>query len=187
MTARRRPSTSRMFKLRFPLNEIPHWASRYSFQGEDDLADRVAPVARSRGYLRRPEFLALCRWKTPRTARQCASNSAQQIREATQLSFGTSDERVKIGILRLLTGVEWPTASVLLHFCDRQPYPVLDFRALWSLSISSTPTYTFEFWWAYATFTRQLADSAGESMRTVDRALWQYSKECQPARRLRGA
>src|SRR5437773_881772 len=81
-----------------------------------------------------------------------------------------------------LDGVDWPTASVLLHFCDRQPYPVLDFRALWSLGISHPPTYTFEFWWAYASFTRQLAASSGESMRTVDRALWQYSKEHQPAR-----
>jgi len=86
-----------------------------------------------------------------------------------------------------LDGVDWPTASVLLHFCDRQPYPVLDFRALWSLRISTPPTYTFEFWWAYVICTRQLADAAGESMRTVDRALWQYSKERQPARRLTGA
>jgi hypothetical protein len=176
-----------VFKLRFPPTEIPRWASRYSFPGEDELADRVAPAARDRGYLKRPEFLSLCKWKTPRTAKRCALNSSDQIRDATQLSFGTADERAKIGILRLLDGVDWPTASVLLHFCDRQPYPVLDFRALWSLGIPSPPAYTFEFWWAYATFTRQMADSSGESMRTVDRALWQYSKEHQPARRLTSA
>ena len=174
---------NRVFKLRFPPTEIPVWSSRYSFAGEDELAERVAPAARDRGYLRRPEFLALCRWKTPRTAKRCALNASQQIRDATQLSFGTADERVKIGILRLLDGVDWPTASVLLHFCDREPYPVLDFRALWSLGITSAPTYTFEFWSAYTTFTRELADSCRESMRTIDRALWQYSKEHQPARR----
>ena len=176
-----------MFELRFPLTQIPHWASRYSFPGEDHLADRVVPAVRNRGYLRRAEFLALCKWKTPRTAKRCALNSSQQVRDATQLSFSTADERAKIGILRLLDGVDWPTASVLLHYCDRQPYPVLDFRALWSLRISTPPTYTFEFWWAYVICTRQLADAAGESMRTVDRALWQYSKERQPARRLTGA
>jgi len=110
-------------------------------------------------------------------------NPSQQIRDATHLSFGTADERVKIGILRLLDGVDWPTASVLLHFCDRQQYPVLDFRALWSLGIATPPKYTFEFWWTYVTFTRQLMDSSGEAMRTVDRALWQYSKERQRQRR----
>jgi len=171
-----------MFKIRFPPTEIAHWATRYAFPGEDALVERVTPAARDRGYLKRREFLDLCRWKTPRTAKRCALNSSQQIRDATQLSFNTSDERAKIGILRFLDGVDWPTASVLLHFCDRQPYPVLDFRALWSLGISHPPTYTFEFWWAYASFTRQLAASSGESMRTVDRALWQYSKEHQPAR-----
>ncbi len=172
-----------MFGLRFPLAEIPHWASRYSFPGEDHLAERVAPAVRARGYLTRAEFLALCKWKTPRTAKRCALNTSQQIRDATHLSFGTADERVKIGILRLLDGVDWPTASVLLHFCDRQQYPVLDFRALWSLGIATPPKYTFEFWWAYVTFTRQLIDSSGEAMRTVDRALWQYSKERQRQRR----
>ena len=176
-----------MFKLRFPSTEIPHWASRYSFPGEDALAERVATAARDRGYLTRPEFLGLCKWKTPRTAKRCALNSSQQIRDATQLSFGTADERAKIGILRLLDGVDWPTASVLLHFCDRQPYPVLDFRALWSLGISNPPSYTFDFWWAYTIFTRQLADSSAQSVRIVDRALWQYSKEHQPARRLTSA
>src|SRR6266576_926538 len=161
-----------MFGLRFPLAEIPHWASRYSYPGEDRLAERVAPAVRARGYLTRAEFLALCKWKTPRTAKRCALNSSQQIRDATHLSFGTADERVKIGILRLLDGVDWPTASVLL-----------DFRALWSLAIATPPKYTFEFWWAYVTFTRQLIDSSGEAMRTVDRALWQYSKERQRQRR----
>ena len=176
-----------MFKLRFPPAEIPQWAGRYSYAGEDRLMDRLAAPARHRGYLRRSEFLALCRWKTPRTTKRCASNTAQQVRDATQLALGTGDERAKIGILRLLAGVGWPTASVLLHFCDRRPYPVLDFRALWSLSAEQPSSYNFDFWWAYTTFTRALADSTGQTMRIVDRALWQYSKEHQRARRITSA
>ena len=141
--------------------------------------DEVGAAVRDRGYLRRREFLALCRWKTPRTIKRCSSNTTELIRDATQLAFGTSDERAKIGILRLLAGIDWPTASVLLHFCDRQPYPVLDFRALWSLGSERPSRYTFDFWWAYTMFTRQLAESTGHTMRTVDRALWQYSKQHQ--------
>ena len=78
-----------------------------------------------------------------------------------------------------LEGVEWPTASTLLHFCDRRPYPILDFRALWSLGYSKAPRYTMEFWLAYLNFTRQLARRLELDIGTLDRALWQYSKERQ--------
>ncbi len=176
-----------MFQLRFPPSEIAHWAQRYSYAEEDGRVERAGSAARERGYLRRSEFLALCRWKTPRTAKQCASNSPQRIREASELAFGTADERVKIGVLRLLAGVEWPTASVLLHFCDQGSYPILDFRALWSLGIRTPPVSNFEVWAAYTSYARQLADSTRITMRTLDRGLWQYSKEHQPARRLTSA
>jgi len=173
----------RIFKLKFPRVEIAHWTDRYSYTGGDHPLEKLGAAARDRGYLRPTEFLALCRWKTARTVKQCSSNSAQQIQDATQLAFSTGDDRAKIGILRLLAGVDWATASVVLHFCDRQPYPILDFRALWSLGSKQPSSYTFDFWWAYTTFIRQLAGSTGHSMRTIDRAVWQYSKEHQPPRR----
>ena len=168
-----------MFKLRFPSDRIPYWASRYSYPGESRIVDELGPEARARGYLTRHEFLVLCRWKTPRSQPRCARNPATRIRDATMIALATEDERAKIGILRLLEGVEWPTASVILHFCDRRPYPILDYRALWSLGYRKPPTYTFDFWWAYTSFTRALARSTGYSMRDIDRALWQYSKENQ--------
>jgi len=46
------------------------------------------------------------------TGKRCASNSAEEVRDVTALAFSTSDERAKIGLLRLLAGVDWPTASV---------------------------------------------------------------------------
>jgi len=77
-----------------------------------------------------------------------------------------------------MNGVSWPTASVLLHFGYFDLYPVLDFRALWSLGIDSERTeYDFEFWWQYTQFCRELAKDVGVTMRTLDRALWQYSKD----------
>jgi hypothetical protein len=71
-------------------------------------------------------------------------------------------------------------ASVILHWGCHEPYPILDYRALWSLGIDSPPAYNFNFWWAYTQQCRGLAAQAGVSMRTLDRALWQYSKENQP-------
>jgi hypothetical protein len=151
----------------------------YSYAGEEKITDELAPRVRARGYLTRPEFLELCRWKTPRSQPRCSANTSAQVREATQIALATDDERAKTYILRSLAGVAWPTASVILHFCDRRPYPILDSRALWSLGFAKPPAYTSEFWWAYTGFLRRLAQSTGQDMRTLDRALWQFSKEHQ--------
>jgi hypothetical protein len=74
----------------------------------------------------------------------------------------------------------WPTASVLLHFAHVERYPILDFRALWSLSILKPKgQYKFQFWWEYVQICRNIADKRGVEMRMLDRALWQYSNENQ--------
>jgi hypothetical protein len=50
----------------------------------------------------------------------------------------------------------------------------------WSSGIeASTVLYNFEFWYQYTQFCRKLAQEAIVSMRELDRALWQYSKENQ--------
>ena len=96
------------------------------------------------------------------------------------MALTTSDERLRIGVLTLLQGVEMPTASVLLHLGHRDPYPILDVRAIWSLGVDKQPSYySFESWWAYTEKCRALADEAGVSMRVLDRALWQFSSEMQ--------
>lgn len=81
-------------------------------------------------------------------------------------------------LLRLLRGVEWATASAILHFCDVQSYPVLDVRALWSVGYAKSH-HTTDLWLAYVAITRGLAAGSGLSMRAVDKALWRYSKERQ--------
>ena len=43
-----------------------------------------------------------------------------------------------------------PTASVPLHLAHRDPQPILDFRALWSLGVDKQPSYySFELWERY--------------------------------------
>jgi hypothetical protein len=41
------------------------------------------------------------------------------------------------------------------------------------------PYYDFDLWWCYVCTCREIAAQAGVDMRTLDRALWQYSKENQ--------
>ena len=167
------------FKLRFPEDKISYWADRYSYPSEDRVEKEIAPVARERGYLTWSEFVEMCRWKTPRTQPLVKTNSREIVEAVTRAALESPHDDVKIGVLRALRGVSWPTASVILHFCDKKPYPILDFRALWSLGYPKPLTYTLEFWLAYTTFICDLSQRTGESMRTLDRALWQYSSERQ--------
>jgi len=54
---------------------------------------------------------------------------------------------------------------------------------LWSLGVEKPPhKYMFEFWWDYTQKCRELASIANVTMRVLDRALWQYSKEYQQKR-----
>jgi len=169
-----------LFKLRFAESQLPRWAERYSYTENDGrLRHVVRPAVWSRGYLRRGEFLEICEWKTQRSKSRCARNSSFMVETISRAALSTSDEALKIDLLRTLHGVEWPTASTLLHFCDKRPYPILDYRALWSLGYDKPPRYTMDFWLAYLAFTRGLARRLKQDIRTIDRALWQYSKARQ--------
>jgi hypothetical protein len=161
-------------------DDLPAWASRYSYPGDAEVENKVAPTARARGHLTRDEFLELCRWKTPRSQPRCAENAEDYVSEVTRIALAATNEELKIRVLLLLAGVSWPTASVILHFCDRGPYPILDFRALWSVGLRRAPTYTFSLWWEYTCFIRDIHKRTRLPIRTIDRALWQYSKERQP-------
>jgi len=106
-------------------------------------------------------------------------NDEDFVRAVTEASLRSKNEEFKIRVLGVLRGVAWPTASVLLHWCDRGQYPILDYRALWSLSLEVPSQYDFPFWSRYCSYVRELAARTGLSMRVLDRALWQYSKEKQ--------
>jgi hypothetical protein len=173
------------FQLRFKLERVPELARAYQQRSppkERELEDRIesviAPSVQQRGYFTKTEFLDVCRWKTSRTRPRCEENGEDFICETTRMALSATQERLRIEIPTLLDGVDWPTASVLLHFGHKDRYPILDFRALESLGLATPPTtYAFPFWWSYVTECRRLAGSY--SMRELDRALWQYSKEPQ--------
>ncbi len=169
-----------MFTLRFGKAAIPEWAARYPVDYDTSIETNIAPLVKAQGYFTQAEFIELCRWKTPRSKPLVKSNAEDYIRATTQTALSTPSERLRIEVLTLLDGVSWATASVLLHFGHHDPYPILDFRALWSLGVYVTQVhYDFDFWWEYTQFCRQLASESGVSMRGLDRALWQYSAEKQ--------
>jgi len=166
------------FKLRISKPELQRSVVRYTISDEErNIEDEIVPLVRARGFYEKDEFLTLCRWRSPRAVARCQPNDEDFVRAATRLALGEAHERIRIGVLRLLRGVDWPTASMLLHFGHRDRYPIIDVRALWSAGVSRVVYYTLELWWAYVEFCRTLSDECGLSMRDLNRTLWQYSKE----------
>jgi hypothetical protein len=173
---RRLPSASQ-FVLQCDPAQLPELASRYSYDEDTRVVEEIGPQAKARGYYRREEFLELCRWKTPRSKSKVARNSAEDVEEVTGLALTARSEALRIWTPMALEGVSWATSSVLLHFAHTDPYPILDFRVLEALGATGTPSYTIGFWNGYVAACRELSDITGLEMRTVDRALWQWSKE----------
>lgn len=125
-------------------------------------------------------FLRIACWKTLRQRKNYESNSVSLVSEITGISFeGGRNERVRIEILTLLEGVNYPVASTLLHFAFPEQYPILDFRAIWSLGMQRPSAYSFDFWWDFVKSMRSESTRLGISIRDLDKALWSFSKENQ--------
>jgi hypothetical protein len=174
------------FALRLSPGAIEDWATRYQVPpAEQHLIEVVGPAIRQRGYCEKAELMLLGDWKSPRSRPRREENSEEFVREVTRTALATSNEQLRIEVLTLLRGVSRPTASVLLHISitDTETYPIVDVRAIWAFGIDKPPpVYDFPFWQSYVRACREVAKQIGlPSLRTLDRALWQYAKENQPS------
>lgn len=166
-------------KLRCRPAQLRKLAQRYEYEsdGIDLLALKDGIVVR--GWMTKAELRTVSRWKAPRSAGYMEKNSEEYVKEVTAIALTSTVERTRVEALTLLDGVQWPTASVILHFYHKDPYPIIDFRTLWSITMEVPTHYSFEFWWQYVEYCRLLAKRAHLEMRALDQALWQYSKENQ--------
>jgi hypothetical protein len=77
-----------------------------------------------------------------------------------------------------LKGVGIPVASAILTMVYPDRYTIIDFRALEALGIQrGDGEETVEFYLEYLQTCRSLAQEYKIDLRTLDRALWQWSKE----------
>lgn len=156
--------------------EIKELAGSYAGQdGDAKLADLMSEAVR-RGHMQLDDLVAVAKWKW-RGSRTCdlvKLNKKNDVEEATKISFSTTSERLKIGALLSLSGVQWPMASVILHFAFPSSYPILDVRAM--ASVKAKPNYSFSMWLAYTDLCRSKACELNVSMRDLDRALWAANK-----------
>ncbi len=164
------------FRLQFDADKIDELRRRYDY-ATDHGASASGRQARERGYYTKLEFMAVCRWKSPRSSGRAAENSPGAIHRQTRLALGTGDEAERMRALIELSGVGIPVASTLLHFAYPRLYPILDWRALESLGSKGRSTYSISFWLAYLEACRRIARENNLHLRTLDKALWQYSRE----------
>ncbi len=164
------------FTLQFNPSQIEPLAGRYGYV-DDTSCVAAGKSARERGYYTRASFITVCRWKTPRSIALVEANTAAGIKQATQDGLAASNDVQAIDALTSLSGVGVPTASTLLHFAHPTRYPILDVRALASLGCTARTTYPATFWAEYAAACRHISASNGVSLRTLDKALWEFSKE----------
>ena len=170
---------------------INHWAKCYTDEQTIveqfveqyliGLKDTVLARNSHGGYLRKDELYDLVYWKSSRSARWINDNCKSCVKEITAKAFCLNDDWEKLKKLVYsyggLKGVGVPVASAILHFYDKDDYPIVDKHALCTLNINyENEKYNKKFWQEYVDFCRAKAECYDVSMRTLDRALWKYSQ-----------
>jgi hypothetical protein len=144
------------FSPRAAGRDLLEYVGRYSDPREKGMMEAVGPRIRQHGCCSLSDLELICRWKSPRPLPYVLSNEEEDVRDITGAALASGNERLRIYVPQILAGVGWPMASVILHFGFDNQYPILDYRALWSLQ-SEPKACTFEFWWDYTVFCRQMA------------------------------
>lgn len=157
-------------------DQILEYAGKYVYDADDVLGARMQ-AAVTRGFMTKDDLIAVARWKWRggRTRQLCGQNTEAEVGEITRVSFAAASERLRIGALLALRGVQWPMASVILHFAFPDRYPILDVRAM--NTVGGSTLYTFEKWLDYCELCQMTAKRHGISMRILDKALWAYDKD----------
>ena len=180
-----------------PLRPVPYRSLRALLRrelvteehaGTAVLIRRLAHVQRT-GRFTRAEFLAMCRWKSPRSRRHYERNTPGAIRRVSSAVLATRSERERMTRLIELPGVSVATASAILTLIDPSRYGVLDIRC-WQLlfSIRSVAgnargrAFTVSQWEQYLQRLRGHARALSVSARMIEYTLFHYHRKLQRGR-----
>jgi hypothetical protein len=180
-----------------PLKAVPYRSLRTLLRrelrteedaGTADLIRRLSHV-RPRGRFTRAEFLAMCRWKSPRSRKHYERNTAATIRRVSRAVLASRSETERMTLLIALPGVSVATASAILTLIAPRRYGVLDIRC-WQLlfSIRSVAgnergrAFTVSQWERYLERLRGHARAIGVSARMIEYTLFHYHRKRQRGR-----
>jgi hypothetical protein len=165
-------------KLRLNESDILNYAKSWSYSKDEKIVlNLIKPIIKQQ-FITQDQLITISEWKSDRNT-NAARNDPAYVKEITKWCFSTKNERAKIEVLNILDGVDWPTASFILHLYHSDDYPVIDVRALWTCNMNPKLRPNYNFWNQYCLFVRGIQDRTGLDMRTIDKGLWQYSKQHQ--------
>jgi hypothetical protein len=158
-----------------------------------DFEDKVAvdlfklsTIIRKQGFINKFQAIKILKWKSPRPLRHYIINSDEDFILITKLAFRQESDRLKIHILKALSGVNYPSASALLMFYDKENYPIIDIRVwkqLYDLKlVKENPrgqNFTLNQWESYLLKIRLLAKEHNITARQVEKRLFDYDKTNQ--------
>jgi hypothetical protein len=158
------------------LSLISKVAERNSFETDDNALSAGKRI--QGGEFTRENLNAIFEWKTRGRGRsRIQKNSNAEIADALRLALLAKTDRAAVAVLNGLNGVQIPVASAILTAIDPARFTIIDFRALEALNIVDQPYITIDFYLAYLAVCRRIAKENRVTLRTLDRALWQWSKE----------
>jgi hypothetical protein len=174
---------------RVPYHRLEPLLRQHLSTEEDEGTTRLCRElrdARRRGYLKRSELQAVCRWKSPRAIRYITANTPSQVRAATQAAFATRSEQRRLEALTQLMGVSVPMASAVLMLLDPKRYGVIDIRVWQLLHELGTVTknaegvnLSFRNWYEFLVIIRYFAKKLRVRARDVERALFDAHRAYQ--------
>lgn len=136
--------------------------------------------------LSRGEFLEICRWKSPRSIRQCERNSVRSVESISRKVLTSRSEKKRLELLTSLYGVSIPTASAILTLTNPARYGVIDIR-VWQLLYSLGEVnenargqgFNFEQWYRYLMILRSQAKRLGVTVRLIELTLFRSHQDHQ--------
>ncbi len=165
----------RTFALQFDAAKIPNLSDGYEYGDDRQVSDAGKKIARGEYDLAHLE--TIYRWKTKgRGISRLRKNTIAEIADGLRLAAGAKTERAAMAVLCGLVGIDVPVASAVLTAMNPERYTIIDFRALESLGVPDPPVLTVNYYLKYLDHCRKLAEQHKLSLRTLDRALWQWSK-----------
>jgi hypothetical protein len=115
--------------VRIRREEISEYIEHYKYDVESEARLKAQVKQRfkeGKRYLTKNLFFKIAAWKTKRQRKHYENNSRALVEEVTRISFEKGrSEKVRIEILTILSGVNYPVASTLLHFAFPNRYPIL--------------------------------------------------------------
>lgn len=154
---------------------------------EDDKAAFDAGRRIREGDRGRPNLETIICWKSSRRIKLIAQKSDSEIADALSLALCAKEPRSAFGVLMGLHGVGAPMASAILTAMDQDKYTVIDYRALEALGVQDFDTDLNFYIEHYFPECKRLASETQISLRTLDRALWSWSRKMKSSSTLNAA